>query len=96
MTQHYMSLQLDLFRYTIPYYVREGKVRLTIGIGCTGGRHRSVAITEYFAGQLRESGMRVIVDHRDLHKDAASGISISRQVLEGGVIMFSVADEKTG
>ncbi len=72
-TQHYMSLQLDLFRYTIPYYVREGKVRLTIGIGCTGGRHRSVAMTEYFAGQLRESGMRVIVDHRDLHKDAASG-----------------------
>lgn len=72
-TQHYLSLQLDLFHYTIPFYVKEGKVRLTIGIGCTGGRHRSVAMTEYFAAKLREIGLRVIVDHRDLQKDAASG-----------------------
>jgi RNase adapter protein RapZ len=54
----------DLLRFVIPRYEREGKSYLTVGVGCTGGRHRSVAITEEFA--LRLGGMPV---HRDLDRD---------------------------
>lgn len=68
-TNHYMDLQEQLFEYTIPFYIREGKVRLTIGIGCTGGRHRSVVLAEDLANRLRDNHLRVVVDHRDLDKD---------------------------
>jgi len=56
----------DLCRYLLPLYDGEGKAYLTIGIGCTGGRHRSVAIAEALAVVLRESGRRLNVEHRDL------------------------------
>jgi len=49
---------------TLPKYEREGKSYLTVGIGCTGGRHRSVAMTEALAAHLRES-REVVVAHRD-------------------------------
>ena len=74
-TMEYMSRQIDLFNYIIPYYVREGKVRLTIGVGCTGGRHRSVVMTEYLAEKLNENNLRVVVDHRDLNKDISKSRS---------------------
>ncbi len=68
-TQTYMAKQEDLLAFVLPYYIREGKVRLTIGVGCTGGRHRSVALAEHLASWLREQHWRVVLDHRDLQKD---------------------------
>ena len=68
-TQTYIDLQEQAFEFTIPFYIREGKVRLTIGVGCTGGRHRSVALAEELANRLRDNHLRIIVDHRDLEKD---------------------------
>lgn len=59
---------MDLLRYLIPHYVREGKSYLTIGFGCTGGRHRSVAIAQALGRQLAGPGQRVKVNHRDLLK----------------------------
>jgi len=64
-----LIVQLEnLLKFLIPLYQREHRSYLTIAIGCTGGRHRSVAI----AGRLRESvsalGLDVILKHRDLHK----------------------------
>lgn len=53
----------------LPYYIREGKVRLTIGIGCTGGRHRSVAMAERIAKILMENSYLPEVRHRDLERD---------------------------
>ena len=50
----------------LPLYAQEGKSYLTIGFGCTGGRHRSVFLAEKMAGLLRENGFRVSVRHRDL------------------------------
>lgn len=58
----------DFVRYLLPFYDDEGKAYVTIGIGCTGGRHRSVAIAEAIAERLREGGREVSVTHRDLEK----------------------------
>ena len=50
----------------LPRYAREGKSYLTIAIGCTGGRHRSVYTAELLAAWLQELGERVALSHRDL------------------------------
>lgn len=57
-----VGLALDL----IPSYIKEGKYRLVIAIGCTGGQHRSVALTNELADRFRELGKQVVVIHRDL------------------------------
>ncbi|MDH3306178.1 MAG: RNase adapter RapZ [Acidimicrobiia bacterium] len=55
----------ELLSFLIPRFEEEGKSYLSIGIGCTGGRHRSVAIAEELAGRLRGSNANVSVHHRD-------------------------------
>ena len=57
---------LGLLEFLLPLYDAEGKAYLTIGLGCTGGRHRSVAISEALARELREQGREVNVEHRDV------------------------------
>lgn len=57
-----------LVDFLIPQYVQEGKAMLTIAIGCTGGRHRSVAITEELRAYLTAKGLNPSVTHRDTHK----------------------------
>jgi UPF0042 nucleotide-binding protein len=58
-----------LLDFVLPEYVNEGKAHLTIAIGCTGGRHRSVAITEHLAARFRERDDVVVdVSHRDVDK----------------------------
>jgi len=54
--------------YLLPFYDEEGKAYVTIGIGCTGGRHRSVAMAEAIATALRRAGRDVTVTHRDVEK----------------------------
>lgn len=58
----------DLLSYLIPLYRNEGKAYLTIGIGCTGGRHRSVMVAERIAKQLTQDGTEISVVHRDIQK----------------------------
>lgn len=55
----------ELLAFLVPHYVDEGKAYLRVGIGCTGGRHRSVAIAEEFGQRLKEAGTDVTVRHRD-------------------------------
>lgn len=59
---------MELLQFLIPSYRREGKSYLTIAIGCTGGRHRSVAIAEDIARLLRKSGIILRCSHRDIAK----------------------------
>jgi UPF0042 nucleotide-binding protein len=59
-----------LLDYLLPLYDREGKAYVTIGIGCTGGRHRSVAVASALAVALREGGRGVNLDHRDTEREA--------------------------
>lgn len=56
----------DLLIYLIPHYAREGKSYLTVSIGCTGGRHRSVMIAEAVEKNLSASGCRTTIVHRDM------------------------------
>ena len=58
---------LKLITSLLPHYVREGKTYLTLAIGCTGGRHRSVFITHYLARKLRGSGHPIQEFHRDIN-----------------------------
>jgi RNase adapter protein RapZ len=59
----------DLLAYLLPRFQREGKSYLTIGIGCTGGRHRSVMIAESLHDRLDKLGYKTTVLHRDIEKD---------------------------
>lgn len=58
----------DLLGYLIPFYQREGKSYLTIGIGCTGGRHRSVMVANRLKDALKKAKFNVSVVHRDMQK----------------------------
>jgi len=66
-THEFLDHTLNLLKFLIPQYAREGKRYLTIGIGCTGGRHRSVAIAEALKKGLGGiPGVRLRVKHRDI------------------------------
>ena len=56
----------DMMRFLIPNYIKEGKYNLVIGIGCTGGKHRSVTITNKLAERLKQLPYSVKVEHRDI------------------------------
>lgn len=59
----------DLLDFLIPLYVHEGKSRLVISFGCTGGKHRSITFAERIGDYLSEKGIRTIKQHRDIGKD---------------------------
>jgi UPF0042 nucleotide-binding protein len=65
----FLDLTEQLIRFCLPLFRKEGKSYLTIAIGCTGGRHRSVALVETLASELaREVGTRMETRHRDVHR----------------------------
>ena len=59
----------DFVKYSLPYFVEEGKTELVIAIGCTSGHHRSVAFTEKLKERLSDSDHRIMVMHRDIDKE---------------------------
>lgn len=59
----------DMLEYLLPKYTREGKKYLTISIGCTGGRHRSVLVANELQKRLKKKGRKVHLIHRDLHSE---------------------------
>jgi RNase adapter protein RapZ len=61
----------SLLGYLIPHYIREGKSYLTVAMGCTGGRHRSVALAEAIRHALQHKGYTAKVAHRDIDKSAS-------------------------
>jgi UPF0042 nucleotide-binding protein len=68
-TVEFMDRLTDYVRYVVPFYVAEGKSYLTVAIGCTGGRHRSVMIAERLRRALADVvAVRVRVRHRDIAK----------------------------
>lgn len=71
--QEFMEKYLALLEYILPKYVLEGKNHLVIGIGCTGGQHRSVAIAERVGQFLKERNYAISVKHRDAAKNQKGG-----------------------
>ena len=67
-TDRFLKKLEDFLSYVVPQYVKEGKSYLTIGVGCTGGRHRSVMISNAIADRLGEKGYTVKVRHRDVNQ----------------------------
>ena len=69
-----------LLLFLLPRYQAEGKAYVTIGFGCTGGRHRSVHVAERMARRLREEGFSPTVRHRDLQtapQDSLEGAPVA-------------------
>ena len=64
----FFAKTLDLIKYLLPAYVEEGKNHLSIGFGCTGGQHRSVAMVEILSEALVKAGWQVSVRHRELER----------------------------
>jgi UPF0042 nucleotide-binding protein len=69
-TNEFLRRIESLLAYLIPHYIREGKSYLTIALGCTGGRHRSVALAEVIRRSLQKRGYSAKAVHRDLDKTA--------------------------
>jgi UPF0042 nucleotide-binding protein len=66
--EEFLELAGRLFEFLVPAYVKEGKSYLTIAIGCTGGRHRSVVLAEELAARLRHLGYNPSTIHRDIER----------------------------
>ena len=65
--RRFLKKYLDLLDYLIPLYEKEGKSYLTIAVGCTGGRHRSVSISEAIFEHIKKPGRQIIITHRDIN-----------------------------
>ncbi len=70
-TKEFLDRVTDLLLYLLPQYIKEGKSYLTIALGCTGGRHRSVALAEQVANALGLEGYKIKTLHRDLGRSSA-------------------------
>jgi UPF0042 nucleotide-binding protein len=69
-TQEFLMKLVDMLQFLIPQYTKEGKSQVVVGIGCTGGKHRSVAIAEYLGKTLGNNDTDVVrVSHRDADRD---------------------------
>jgi len=65
-TEEFLERTAGLLNFLIPHYIAEGKPYLTIGFGCTGGRHRSPAIVERIAELIKDNPIAISIIHRDL------------------------------
>ena len=65
-TKKFLAKTTDLLEFLLPQYIEEGKNQLVISIGCTGGKHRSVAVSNYLAWHLRQKGYFANAKHRDI------------------------------
>ncbi|MBR3142354.1 MAG: RNase adapter RapZ [Clostridiales bacterium] len=68
-TDEFNYMTSELLSFVIPFYDKEGKGSVHIGVGCTGGRHRSVYCAETISRKLRENGIQCITTHRDVEKE---------------------------
>jgi len=68
MLKKFIERYSDQIKDLIPLYIKEGKSYLTIAIGCTGGRHRSVYISNQIAKKMEKFGFSVSEHHRDIRK----------------------------
>jgi UPF0042 nucleotide-binding protein len=84
-TRQFVTKAKDLLAFTLPRYEREGKAYLTVAVGCTGGRHRSVVLADHLAKELTAStGLSIAVVHRDLGRHPPPERAPEIDLLGGG------------
>ena len=67
-TTEFLKRLLSMLDFSVPLYLKEGKSELVVGIGCTGGKHRSVTIAMQLNDHFREKGYRCVIQHRDIDR----------------------------
>ncbi len=67
-TQQFLKRTLDLLDFSVPLYYKEGKSELVVGVGCTGGKHRSVTVARALQEHFQSLGYKSVVSHRDIEK----------------------------
>lgn len=72
-SRDFVSKLNDMLKFLVPNYIKEGKRQLIISIGCTGGRHRSVAIANEIYKNLLDQGHKATIEHRDISEDVNRG-----------------------
>lgn len=77
LAQQFIDRTVDFLAFLMPQFIKEGKSHLVIAFGCTGGRHRSVAIAAKVGDHLKSQGFRVGVEHRHSHHAAPEPSSIA-------------------
>ena len=82
-TQEFWKAWTQLLDTVMPGYIAEGKPQLSIAIGCTGGMHRSVFVTEKLGQYLKRKHARVSIEHRDLHRNPVE--HDANDIMEGKV-----------
>ena len=65
----FLNRVTDLLEFLIPNYIKEGKNGLVVGIGCTGGKHRSVTLANWIYKELKDLPYSARIEHRDIEKD---------------------------
>src|SRR5699024_10095542 len=65
-TKDFVAKVEDLLAFSLPYYVDEGKTNLVIAVGCTGGKHRSVAVAKEIGTFTAQKGYATTIGHRDM------------------------------
>lgn len=73
LTQKYLKHFKKFIDFLIPNFIEEGKTHLTVAIGCTGGRHRSVAVAETIKSYFESKEHMVVVEHRDIERGESGG-----------------------
>ena len=63
-----MKHTLNLLDFAVPLYLKEGKSELVVGIGCTGGKHRSVTVARELDEHFQKLGYKCVITHRDVAK----------------------------
>ena len=66
----FLKKLVDMLEFLIPHYIKEGKNSLVISIGCTGGKHRSVTLTNALYNALGKDGDTLLLKHNDIEKDS--------------------------
>ena len=73
-TKDFLEKLNDMLKFLIPNYAKEGKKQLIVSIGCTGGRHRSVAIANAVYEELKKEDFNASIEHRDINEDIHKGV----------------------
>ena len=68
-SKEFLNRTTDLLEFLIPNYIKEGKNGLVVGVGCTGGKHRSVTLANWICKELQNLPYSVRIEHRDIEKD---------------------------